>query len=500
MALSSSPASLYKPLHETKPSIRLLYLHSGNFGSPIRCTLSRAILDHNPIYEALSYEWGPPATEPDVTRVVIKGQFKTVTPNLWTALRRLRYEDRERVLWIDALCIDQDNLAERSSQVGLMGRIYKSAASVVAWIGEVVVSMEDDADLGAISRRVISTTSNESPGSMWRQDRLKISTFLELLKILGAEFQSSGCKHIHDPSGYDRGNWWMEKIANHLSRRSYWERTWIIQEILLASKLILQYGEFKFNSCCVGSQIIEAVGSTPTTKILLRQQSLPAAEKDCKLSSLLGWSKKSLASNPKDKIYALLGLVDTDIHVDYTKSLQDIYHDVVETYLRAGDLEEAQACSSEFDYSRLDTVDVHNMRDVYSWRDGAERLIYRNDLNDESLQECFSVARESGYVQSAKRRSNSQYLLLRISGGIRLTFFHVDSVSDELPRHKHSDLSDYWLDCEGWRIETDTEGVPRFTDNILEKYCLDRTYIDKYYYERITAARGAFFREERQEG
>jgi hypothetical protein len=60
--------------------------------------------------------------------------------NLLDALRRLRSTSKSRLLWIDAICINQRNLDERAEQVPLMGKIYSGASKVVVWVGE-----EDDA-------------------------------------------------------------------------------------------------------------------------------------------------------------------------------------------------------------------------------------------------------------------------------------------------------------------------------------------------------------------
>ncbi|KAH9219629.1 heterokaryon incompatibility, partial [Leptodontidium sp. 2 PMI_412] len=64
------------------------------------------------------------------------GQPRTVTRNLFLALRRLRKPEEPRVMWIDALCICQENDEEKSHQVRLMGEIYKRCAEVCIWVGE----------------------------------------------------------------------------------------------------------------------------------------------------------------------------------------------------------------------------------------------------------------------------------------------------------------------------------------------------------------------------
>ncbi|KAF3769358.1 heterokaryon incompatibility, partial [Cryphonectria parasitica EP155] len=86
-------------------------------------------------YEALSYVWGSMKSR----KVVYVGSSdkKTlrVTKNLQIALQNLRYPDKERVMWIDALCIDQSNNVEKGPQVALMGHLFECASRVVVWLG-----------------------------------------------------------------------------------------------------------------------------------------------------------------------------------------------------------------------------------------------------------------------------------------------------------------------------------------------------------------------------
>ncbi|KAI1751825.1 HET-domain-containing protein [Xylaria castorea] len=97
-----------------------------------------------PSYEALSYVWGPEEDLRSVRVVQQAGQelsgqqsprMMAIRRNLAEALRHLRYLSRPRVMWIDAVCINQTNMAERGSQVACMKRIYGSAKRVIAWLG-----------------------------------------------------------------------------------------------------------------------------------------------------------------------------------------------------------------------------------------------------------------------------------------------------------------------------------------------------------------------------
>lgn len=124
---------LYLPLLAHSPLIRVIRLEPGSFDSPIQYRLHHVDLDTRPKYEALSYVWGNPnATIP----IKLEAHGFPVTKNLERALRYFRYPDTARILWIDAICIDQKNIPERNQQVQRIGRIYQSATKVILWMGE----------------------------------------------------------------------------------------------------------------------------------------------------------------------------------------------------------------------------------------------------------------------------------------------------------------------------------------------------------------------------
>jgi hypothetical protein len=121
-------------------AIRILTLHpSLTFKSSLIVTLKEVLLDAVPEsgYEALSYVWGSPMGRHPIQ---CDGCLLYVTPNCESALRHLRKERSERILWIDAICIDQedglDSLHERNAQVAAMGEIYSKATTTFCWFGE----------------------------------------------------------------------------------------------------------------------------------------------------------------------------------------------------------------------------------------------------------------------------------------------------------------------------------------------------------------------------
>ncbi|KAF3038698.1 hypothetical protein E8E12_008721 [Didymella heteroderae] len=137
LTMHDLPDPVYQ--HESldhRRSIRLLELLPDAFGQPLRCIINQYPHGHGVSYEALSYTWD----DPDFPECISVGDepsapFLCITRNLYNALQHLRDPNRPRLLWIDALCIDQSNLEEKGHQVAHMGRIYSAAEDVIVWLG-----------------------------------------------------------------------------------------------------------------------------------------------------------------------------------------------------------------------------------------------------------------------------------------------------------------------------------------------------------------------------
>jgi hypothetical protein len=119
------------PLREDH--FRLLYLEPGDNDSAIHCRLATFALQSAPTYEALSYTWGEAVLSHEI---ICNGASLPVTSNLYDALQYLRQIDGERIMWIDAVCINQSNPQERTAQVHIMKKIYSKSDHVVIWLGK----------------------------------------------------------------------------------------------------------------------------------------------------------------------------------------------------------------------------------------------------------------------------------------------------------------------------------------------------------------------------
>jgi hypothetical protein len=124
IALPSTTQLAYRPVDSLNGEIRLVELAPGQNDGPFIFSVHTKHLHETLKYEALSYAWGKNKSR---RRVLADGVPLPITENLDRALRRLRYSDRSRMLWIDTLRINQGDVQERSHQVQHMATIYKSA-------------------------------------------------------------------------------------------------------------------------------------------------------------------------------------------------------------------------------------------------------------------------------------------------------------------------------------------------------------------------------------
>jgi hypothetical protein len=123
------------PLKLDSTEFRVLDVLPGCRGSPIKCLLFTATSMLEIEYEALSYVWGNP-TEPNEYSIDVNNCSMPVTTNLHNALQSLRYPYKNRLIWIDAVCIDQVNDIEKITQLPMMGDIYRTAKRVCVYLGE----------------------------------------------------------------------------------------------------------------------------------------------------------------------------------------------------------------------------------------------------------------------------------------------------------------------------------------------------------------------------
>lgn len=122
---------IYHKLSTDRFDIRLLRIRPGAEEEPISCTLSR-YQEGADDWSCLSYTWG---SEPASETITINGGPFLVRPNLLEFLKEARRRKMTSPLWIDSICIHQNNVFERASQVASMSTIFRNADCVIAWLG-----------------------------------------------------------------------------------------------------------------------------------------------------------------------------------------------------------------------------------------------------------------------------------------------------------------------------------------------------------------------------
>jgi hypothetical protein len=132
----------YLPLDTTRADIRLLFIPRGCIrASPNGdYTLFRTPLINAPEFVALSYCWGDHALECEVT---INGQSMRITENLKIALDNLEDAEQDTWVWADAICINQDDAIEKTTQVQMMREIYRTVSRVIIWLGPSTLGTHD---------------------------------------------------------------------------------------------------------------------------------------------------------------------------------------------------------------------------------------------------------------------------------------------------------------------------------------------------------------------
>ncbi|KAK0701314.1 heterokaryon incompatibility protein-domain-containing protein, partial [Lasiosphaeris hirsuta] len=187
-----------------KDHIRLLHLGPSNGKAVVEVTLETVPIHTDVEYEALSYVWGKRVKKKAMrcNRILVDA-----TKNLVEAMEHLRYPDRPRVLWVDALCINQKDNDEKSAQVMMMGDIYSRAIRTVIWLGPA----EYTSDIALAFIRKTFDDLIQSPGIM-----------RDLLEGIDNDEQ--------------RGS------VALLPQREWWTRIWIIQELCLSKEAIVVCG------------------------------------------------------------------------------------------------------------------------------------------------------------------------------------------------------------------------------------------------------------------
>lgn len=282
-------------------SFRLLTLLPAlKFEETIQCTVDDYELDDptRPPHKALSYLWGDPSR---TIPMLLQGKTANITENLHEALQYVRKNDRKIILWVDALCIDQQNIHERTAQVSQMRDIYTGADEVLAWLGTHHTGSE----------RVFENLQH-----VWEQT-----------EVDGGESSADPYENplvsesLNLP--FNRHNR-LQLVG--LLNRPYWRRIWILQEIAVATRLTLMCAECSIPWQALAGPLLwrqrypsnEPADGIPNAEWIISgwidcfdnlRGSLVSQPTTLARILLKCWIHGPEASDPRDLLYALLGFV-----------------------------------------------------------------------------------------------------------------------------------------------------------------------------------------------
>lgn len=348
--------------------IRLLKIQPKLRNGDVACILNQ-YHDHIPPYDALSYYWGDPKP---TRKVHVNEVLVDIHEALWEFLDQMqRSQETETWIWTDFLCLDQRNNEEMGQQIPRMGQIYSQAKRTVSWLGcnrsswalrphglfLHTTDMEEEFRL--IAEKVAAKGS--AVQSFFAQPRLLHWTHVTKLmvdgnrvfdvsRIVHSEFDQQDAlrglpKPIKEVVQLSQGHM-MRPILNALSL-PYWTRVWIAQEVALAKKVTLIFGDVSidFDKFLLSykAYYYYMLQKAPRDCAELRvpiEARAAVHENNVSFQQVVRWGHDCYASKPVDRIYGLLGLLarcgdgtnrlpaTLTGTISYTRALREVYWDI----------------------------------------------------------------------------------------------------------------------------------------------------------------------------
>lgn len=341
--LITTSLNLYKELAHSPPMYEV---------NRLRNALARTFLKDQPYSEAfyaLSYVWGDPAEQRDLE---VNGKTVKIGANLHAALSSIQRNTNFRVIWADALCINQSNNAEKSWQVQQMARTYSRARATISWLGP----STEDSDLALEALLELERKGSMSSWSVQKAKRGEPPPRVlrkTLLRITG-----------------DEKLW--NAIAD-ICNRPYWSRTWIFQELACADRKYFLCGDTVAEDIChalsrllawettqpeasslrsLGPHCLSMIKSVATFKFHGNiPPDDPSYVREGTLFEMLETLSGLDATEARDKVYAPLGLAvdghQMGIVPDYGKSIGQIFTETACSLLRQGHVEILRSAASQ---------------------------------------------------------------------------------------------------------------------------------------------------------
>ncbi|KAJ4293188.1 hypothetical protein N0V90_008470 [Kalmusia sp. IMI 367209] len=316
----------YNPIQEDH--FRLLRVSRSWIMAQFECELVSFYLKSArlPEYTAVSYAWGPDPSKPRA--IGVGGKSLRVTESAFQVVQSLAPVKGERYIWVDFICINQEDVMERASQVKRMGFIYSKATQVTVLLNTVTPVDYDDSDLVVHHLNKMNKKLREDA---WTLDQ----------RVSHHRQAQAGTPPVSP-------GW---AALNRLFEREYWSRAWVVQEIAMAQKLIVVYGDnelswddlsnfaYSFQDPDNGSAldllgVMFSGGSIPLISIMkiilitnMRRDFTEGG--GLSIHDLFFHGLQFNATDPRDNIYAFLGLIGApipqQIEPDYTISALDLF-------------------------------------------------------------------------------------------------------------------------------------------------------------------------------
>lgn len=313
----------YPPLPD-EDALRLLILQAGHFLDPLTGTLASVAFSKRPKYLALSYTWGDPMPEePDLSSsfvkglgsggevLVLNGNYIPMRNNLALALRYLRSGNHPLFLWVDAVCINQSDIDERNAQVALMASIYSRATAVVTWLGFTGCEIADPTGSSAQQREL--QVGRAMQDLYYRGNSKELAAWFTEHTLVSPR---TGSRNPADARAAEKEA--LEHIASinqhgatMVMATSYWKRLWVVQEVGLAQKIFFVFGPTLFTD----EQAVHLAHKIQGIKVPKGMNSMLEARRIrftnlIRLQSLVEEFASQICSEPRDKIYGLVGLAN----------------------------------------------------------------------------------------------------------------------------------------------------------------------------------------------
>ncbi|KAG9199299.1 hypothetical protein G6514_008646 [Epicoccum nigrum] len=290
-----------------------------------------------PWFGALSYCWGTSVFD---ANLFCDGKTLKITQGLAAALRRMRHEKITFALWVDQVCINQRDISERNSQVKLMGVIYSKAYRVIMWLGE------EDEDV-ALEQRSGRTDKRTSPKQDIGVEGSGLKDLIErLAKAQEKRHEVGDTRNKHELQWIGLRSYGLPKMNDpgyatftRLLQRQYFRRGWVLQEAALAVDNTVRIGAasvslqdfYRAIFVCVSLGSDQEI-QTDNMRCFMSIINMRVAMREKKSMDLLGLllqTRATATTDPRDRIYCLLGLAKDQemlqIEPNYADSVEAVY-------------------------------------------------------------------------------------------------------------------------------------------------------------------------------